>query len=336
MRQSHSDNKKAIKNLYPPESAGSNSTRAVPIVSSQATFSDVVEMLSVRASDFVTINYIYVVDEDEKLTGVVSVKELFKSPKEKSVLELAERSLVTVRPHTDQERVALVALKHNIKAVPVVDKRGYFIGVVTSDTIISVLHKESIEDTLHHAGSINMDNPLTSLVHGSSWLHFRKRSPWLLIGLLGGVGAASVVSFFEHSIAEYLVLASFIPTVVYMADAVGSQTQTIFVRSLALEKKLDLKEYLKREAVVNFSLALLLGVAITILVAVFFSTWKIAFVVGIAIFFTVVESMVVALSMPYVLSKMGFDPAVGSGPFATVVQDILSLVIYFGVIVLLL
>jgi len=316
---------------YPLETAGRRMITTVPIVRPNQTITEIELMLLEKIKEFETINYIYVVNEEKKLVGVISIKELFRSSKDAVVEEIMKRELVTVRPHIDQERVAVLAIKHNLKAIPVVAHDNIFLGVVPSDTILDILHQEQIEDILLSAGIRKFKEPVRSLIFAPAKTHFKKRIFWLVLGLAGGIIAAFVVSSFEESLKTYLILAAFIPAVVYMADAVGSQTQTIFIRSLAIEEKLNFKKYLQREIRVGLLLALVLGV-----IMFFFSFfWQkvllFGLILGISFFATIIVAMAVAIFLPWLFLKIKYDPAVASGPFATIIRDILSLLIYFVV-----
>lgn len=311
--------------------AGRLMTSKVPIISKDATVSDVEKLLLKKTDEFETINYIYLTDQYQRLKGVISIKELFRSPKEAKVSRLIIKDIASVRTHTDQEKVALLALKHNLKAVPVVDKDDRLLGVVPSDTILKILNTENIEDALHMVGAGKLENPAVSIIKAPALLHFKKRLPWLVLGLIGGIIAAFIVGFFERSLEEQIALAAFIPAIVYMADAVGAQVQTIFIRSLALQKSLDLKKYLWREVRVNIFLSLVLGGLIFLFSFLWLASLPLSFVLGFSVFLTVLSAMVIALGLPLFLQKIRFDPAVASGPFATVLRDIISLLIYFGI-----
>ena len=205
------------------------------------------------------------------------------------------------------------------------------LGVIPSDVILNILHNENIEDVLRFAGVNKLKDPAVSIIKASAAIHFRKRLPWLILGLFGGIVAALVIGFFEEALRVHLALAAFIPAVVYMADAVGSQTQIIFVRSLALNHKLNLKKYIWREARVNLFLALVLGVIISIVSLLWWKSSLLGIILGVSIFLTILTAMAVAIFLPWLFSKFKYDPAIASGPFATVIRDILSLLIYFGI-----
>jgi magnesium transporter len=319
------------KNSYSSELAGHLMVTNIPIVSEEATVKDVEAILQKNASDFDSINYIYILSKTRKLRGVISIRELFRAPREQLAKELSTKDVISVRAHTDQERIALLALRHNLKALPVIDKDDNFLGVVDSDAILNVLHSENIEDVLRFAGSGKLDNPAVDIIKSGPWLHFKKRLPWLIFGLIGGIGAAFVVGFFEQELAAQIALAAFIPAIVYMADAVGTQTQIIFIRSLAIDHHLDILKYLWRELKVNVFLALILGLLISLFALLWMGSGVLCLILGLSVVLTVLVAMAVAVTMPLVLQKMNFDPAIASGPFATVIRDVMSLLIYLAI-----
>src|SRR5690606_22730291 len=149
---------------YPKETAGRLMARNVPVVNLSATIEEVEKLLIKEVKNFDSINYIYVVDSSSVLKGVLSIKELFSNSKSGQVSSVMKTDLVTVRGHSDQERVSRLAIAHNIKSVPVVDDRGVFLGAVSSDVILNVLHEENIEDVLYSAGLSRSDNPSQMLL----------------------------------------------------------------------------------------------------------------------------------------------------------------------------
>lgn len=318
--------------VFPKDSAGRLMTMAVPVVHSSKTAAEVEGLLRSKAGDFETINYIYIVNEKRELVGVLSVQELFHLESHETLERFLTTALITVRPHTDQERVAQLALKHNIKAIPVVSKEHIFMGVVPSDRILSVLNLEHTKDVLQFAGVKHKDlHPAEVLLQSAPLAHVKMRLPWLVLGLLGGVFAAAVIGFFEETLADELILAAFIPAIVYMADAVGSQTQMLFVRALSIEHGLKVRAYLLRESIVNFFLGVILAGLIFILSLLFTQSLVISTILAVSIFLTVWFTVLVAITLPWFFYIRGYDPAIASGPLATVVRDILSLCIYLTV-----
>lgn len=313
------------------ESAGRRMTNKIPVVCEEETIGGIERLLIEKTELFDTINYIYVVDKDGKLINAISIKELFRSPKTKKVSEFPVKEIIKARVHTDQEKVALLALKHNLKAVPLVDKEDHLVGLVSSDVILNILDNENIEDFLRFAGVHRFDKTPYEMLKASAKSQIRSRLPWLIIGLFGGLLAAGVVAFFEDSIKTELVLAMFMPLIVYMNDAIGTQTQTIFVRSLAIDPHLSLKKYLWREMKIGIVIAFICALLLTILSTLFGGKFIIGCILGLTIFIGLTSAVFSAFLITYLLYKLKKDPAVGSGPFTTIIQDILSLVIYFGV-----
>lgn len=323
------ETEKNIQQTFPKNTAGRMMITGVPIINSDTKLSDIEKLFFKKSKELETINYIYVVDQDGKLVGILSVKDLFRFPKETPAKDIMRTDLITARAHTDQEHIALLALRHNIKAVPVVDKSDRLIGIVPSDIILNILHSEDIEDHLKSAG-VHSEEPAKLLISGSAGLHIKKRIPWLLLGLAGGILAALVVDSFTLELSQYLLLASFIPAVVYMADAVGSQSQIIFIRSLGLDKTLKLSGYIWREIKVGISLSTIFAMLVGIISFLIWKEAALSLIFAITFFLTILLAMAVAILLPWALFKLKYDPAVGSGPFATIVRDILSLAIYFG------
>ncbi len=322
------DNKK-----YPNESAGRKMIEAVPLCYAEERILDIKNMLFEKMKELETINYVYVINKENKLLGVFSVKEVFRMPEQTKVREIMEQDIIKVRPYTDQERVAILALKNNLKSIPVVDKNDKFLGVVPSDIILDVLHSENIEDFLKMVG---IRSPLQKILKGSTLYLTKVRLPWLILGLLGGISAAWIIAFFEEPLKTHFILAAFIPLILYIASAVGTQTETLFIRNLILDSRLGIKKYLFREIKAGFLMALILGGLLSLISVFWFSSsYFIGVVLGVSLFLTTLMAVLIGIFIPWLLGKLKKDPAIGTGPFATLVRDILSLVIYFAVVSLL-
>jgi len=158
----------------------------------------------------------------------------------------------------------------------------------------------------------------------------KRRLPWLLIGLAGGILAAWILGFFEELLTEKVILAMFIPVIAYMSNAVGIQTQTLFIRDIALEKELPWKKYIFRQLTSCLIIGLICSAVFFAVVLLGWDTW-LGFVLGVSMLITIMVASFWSLFIPRLLYKMKVDPALGSGPFATVVQDILSIIIYFAI-----
>lgn len=320
-----------MNNKYPLESAGRRMIGNVPTAIPGERILDIRKRLFEKAKDFETLNYIYIIDRERKLAGVLSLKDVFQKSEESKIEDLTVKDVVKVRPHTDQERIAILALRHNLKSIPVVDKENIFLGVVPSDVILGILHSENVEDILRFAGISKRGAILNETLQLPVPVLTKIRLPWLIFGLFGGLFAAQIVTFFEGSLRTYFVLAAFIPLIVYMADAVGVQAQTLFIRSLALDPRLDIRKYFLKEIKISLVIALILGLLLALISFLWLGLLTIGIILGVSLFLTVICACLIAILIPWLLQNLKKDPAIGSGPFATIVRDILTLALYFSI-----
>ncbi len=192
------------------------------------------------------------------------------------------------------------------------------------------MDNNTITKSIHHHKSMGhlAHQPITDIVKFSAMRLVKVRLPWLLFGLVGGMVATLIVRSSEGALLERLALAFFIPVIVYMSDAVGTQTETLFIRALVIEK-INLAKYLVKEVFVGFLLGTVLGVLLFIYSMIMFNDIEVSFVVAISIVVSSICSVIIATLVPLLLRHFGKDPAIGAGPFTTIVQDIFALVIYF-------
>lgn len=308
-------------------------TMAVPTATADQTAAMVLADLATFSSELVSIDYIYVLAGKE-LVGVISLHNLMSQPPEILVSHIMETKLAYVHSTTDQEVAAHLALAENIKAVPVLDERHLFHGVVTADSILQILQNEHTEDILTYAG-VRFDAN-ERLSQFTLWNHLSSRVPWLIIGLGGGLLAAWVVEHFSYAIETELALAAFIPAIVYIADSVGSQTQMVYVRSLTTRMRTTLAQTLLRELTIATFVGILLSALIGGIAWAWLGNEPIALILSTSVFFTVYFSVIVAIVLPWAFDRTGKDPALATGPLATVIRDVSSLAIYFFIALLVL
>jgi len=305
-------------------------TSKVPTILENQTIWDIEKLLLDKTKEFETISYIYVIDYDKRLKGVISIKEVFRSPKKEIVKNLLHRTLISVRSHTHQERAAYLALKHKIKSIPVVDKDGVFLGAIPSDTILKTLHYETTEDIMR-LGGVRYTAPVDDIFKLSIFKSLEHRLPWLVFGLLGGILAAGIVKSFEKILSTNLILATFIPLIVYMGDAVGTQMEAFIIRDLAINPKLIFSKYFFHQ----FLIVVLTGMIISLLAyggtTIIYRDKKFSFIVSLALFCAMISSVFSGLIIPFIFSKLKLDPANASGPIATIIQDIMSITVYFSI-----
>jgi len=309
-----------------PETAITLASDAVPTATSDATVGEVLTKVQSFSAEFKTIDYVYILD-GQRLVGVISIHELFNEQPHTLVRDCMVTNVAHVHSSSDQEIIAHLALAQNIKAVPVLNADNEFVGVVTSDVILRILQDEHTEDILKYAG-INF-SASDELSEYTLWQHFSSRIPWLIIGLLGGIAAAWVVEAFAETISKEVALAAFIPAIVYIADAVGSQTQMVFVRTLTNQRKLNIKRALRREIVIATTVGITLASLIGLLSYAWLQSSSVSMILSLAVLATVYFSVIVAVLLPWGFYRAGYDPAVATGPMATVIRDVSSLCIYF-------
>ncbi|MDD5071526.1 MAG: magnesium transporter [Patescibacteria group bacterium] len=302
-------------------------TTKVPTCGSDQKAEEVKKYILENAAKFETINYIYVLSKSKKLKGIISIHELFGCSPEAYIRNYMATDIVKARPDTDKEKVAYLALKNNIKSVPVVGKENKFIGVVSSDDILNILADEANEDFMLMSGII----PNNSADGGklSVFKSFVHRTPWIIVGLFGGLLAAKIISGFEGILEREVILAAFIPLIVYMANAVGAQTQTLYIRDLAVSQKVPILKYGLKQIGVS---ALIGAVCWLVIAGISLIAWQsqlLGAVIGFAVFCSIIAATIFAIGIPFLLVKSKNDPAIGSGPFTTIIQDVLSVLIYF-------
>ena len=298
-------------------------------VAPQTKISDVIEKVTSEAAEVVTISYIYIVD-NAKLLGVFSVKELFNALPGQKVEEISSKEIIYVSASDSLEFAAHTAVNNSIKMIPVIDK-GELVGVIDTDTIFKALRNEATEDLMATAGIFPERRVDIFLWDTSVFVHFKQRIPWLLIGLCGGVLAAFLVGIYEETLESHLAIAAFIPLVVYLADALASQIQILYIRKITLNPETNFLYYARRELFVNILLGTTLAGFVTLLSFGLYSDFRVSLVLGLSVFLTAIIAAIIALLFPMLLNKFGKDPALGSGPIATVCIDVVSLLVYFSI-----
>jgi len=317
----------------PPKAIGHNITTKVPTLSTKQKILDARELIFQKVKDFDTINYIYILTKSGKLAGVISIKDIFRNSADTRTSSIMQTKVYKAHLTSARERVAHQAIEAGIKAVPLVDEKNQFLGVVPSDQIQSILYHESKDDLLKLSGIIGKiedtaKQPIISAVKG--------RTPWILIGLMGSLITASAITKYQVILEKHLILASFIPLIAYVANATATQTQTLYVRDLAIQTEVSFKKYLSRQLKTTLVIALTCWAIMLLVTTLFWGTAYVGFIVGLSLTIAILTATFLATLIPQLLKKYGFDPAVGGGPFATVIQDFLSITIYFTIASLLL
>ncbi len=266
---------------------------------------------------------------DDRPVGLIRVEELLAAVGDQRASELMDPDPPTVVLGADQQVAAWKAVRHGESTLIVVDDAGRFLGMVPPTTILRVLLTEHEEDLSRLGGFVHDAAAARQATVEPVARRYLHRMPWLLVGLVGAIAAAAIVGSFERQLEANVLLAFFVPGIVYMADAVGTQTETLIIRGLSVG--VPIGRVVRRELVTG----LLVGVTIA---GAFFpvAVWRwgdtpVAIAAALALLAACSTATVVAMVLPWAISRLGRDPAFGSGPLATVIQDLLSIVIYFAV-----
>lgn len=267
--------------------------------------------------------------EGDVLVGLVSVEDLLAAPAGTAVEDLSYREAPVADLRTDEEQVARAMAHRSGESIAVVDGRGRFRGLISAREMLPVVAAEHDEDLARLGGYLAGAKRARGAAQESVARRLWHRAPWLLLGLLGAMATALIIGGFEHQLDSNLLLAFFVPAVVYMADAVGTQTETVLIRALSVG--VSVRAMLARELVTGVVMGALVGGAFAVFAVAGWGEARVAVAVGIALFASCSLATVVAMTLPAMLQRLGRDPAFGSGPLATVIQDLLSIVVYFAV-----
>jgi magnesium transporter len=300
----------------------------IPKFSIRKTVSEAKKKLIADSGKFDTFRYVYIIDGEE-LVGVMSIKEMMQVDGGRSLSEFCDKELVTVNLNSPLRVAVAKAMKSSITSVPVVNRSGDLLGVIGGDLIIETLNNMHISHILRHSGfNVRQDSSFTDVIRLRVRDLIAARAPWILFGLIGGMLATIMVSLFEATLQEVVALAFFMPLVVYFGDAIGMQTQMLYVRALMFEHMSGLR-FAVREFIVDGILAAIGALMIGTFAYLLGYSPEVMAIVMISIFIVGLKAGFIAILLPTFLHKRKIDPALGSGPFTTILQDTLSLLIYF-------
>ena len=337
LRQADKDMRREINELlkYPEDSAGSIMTTEFIVLRPDMTAEMAIKRIRRTGVDKETIYTCYVTDDNSKLIGITSVKDLLLADDDKVVRDLMEENVISVFTLDDQEQVAQIFSAYDFLAVPVVDKEQRLVGIVTIDDAIDVIQEEATEDIEKMAAVLPSDKPYMKT---SVWGIYKKRVPWLLILMLSATFTSTIISSFDSVLAQVLILSSFIPMITGSGGNAGSQASVSVIRALSLGE-IEFKSMFKvlwKEFRVAIFCGLTLAAANFIKLMIFDlrgheNGFFIALVVSLTLVGTIIMAKIVGSSLPLLSSKIGLDPAVMANPLISTVCDSLSLLIYFAV-----
>ena len=320
---------------YPEDSAGILMYTDVFTLHEETKAREAINALQDQ-EDAEMVFYLYTLDDEGRLTGVISLRDLVTTPGETMLKDIMSKQIHVVRPETDQEEVARIVSQYNFLAVPVVDSEDRLLGIVTVDDVVDIIREEATEDFLQMVGA-GKDR---EILLKSSWENARMRLPWLFASWVGGILAAFIIGVFDNVLQSTIALAAFIPVIMGMGGNIGTQSSTIIVRGLATGRvsiENSIKILFK-----EIRVGLMLGILYGLLLGVFavFKFLDVSPMLGIVVGTSICISMIIAATIgslvPLVLNRFEIDPAVATGPFVTTSIDILGVACYFLIAIYLL
>lgn len=318
-----------IKELlhYEEKTAGSIMTTEFVAIRAHQTVKRAMQILRQEAPEAETIYYVFVVDQQKRLVGVISLRDLIIAEDDVLIEDIMNERVVSISVGEDQEEAARLMRDYDFLALPVLDFQQHLLGIITHDDIVDVIEEEASEDysklaAISDDGTIDR-NPFSSA---------RKRLPWLVILLFLGMMTASLIGQFEETLDKVALLAVFIPLIAGMAGNTGTQALAVVVRGIATG---DFEEHSKwnlilREAGTGLITGTTCGILVTIIIFLWQGTFFLGILVGFSLLCTLIVATLAGAMVPLLMHKLNIDPAVASGPFITTINDIISILIYFG------
>lgn len=313
---------------YPDETAGRLMTNRFVWIRDYYTTREAVDKLKSFADFAETLSYLYVIDQNRKLVGVVSYRDLLIAEPQDKIRDIMYERVISVTVDQDQEEVAQTIQKYDFLAIPVVNEENILMGIVTVDDMIDVVFQEANEDIekLSASGkSIDFDTKASVAAY--------RRLPWLILLLFIGVVSGSIISNYEDVLTKVVALSFFMPMISGMTGNTGTQSLAVVVRGLISNtiNKAVVTKLIFRELLVGLIIGITCGVIITIIAYVWQSDLMLGLVVGLSLICTLIIGTLSGTIIPIILYKLNIDPAVASGPLITTLNDIFSLFIYFGI-----
>ena len=321
------EHKADIKELlkYDEDSAGGLMAKELVKVNENWTVTKCVKEMRIQATEVTRVHSIYVVDDNDKLIGRLSLKDLLVANPRSSIKSVYIPKVDFVNVHDEAESVANIMQKYDLEAIPVVDDKNILLGRITIDDIVDLIKEEAEKDYQLAAGilqDVDVDDTIFQLS--------RARLPWLLLGLLGGIGAAIVMGAFDDILVKHQILFYFTPLIAAMAGNVGVQSSAIIVQGLAND---DIRGSVNNRLIKETFLSILNGVILSVILFLFImisgEEYLVALAISISLVIVIIVAGIIGTFIPLFLEKRGIDPAIATGPFITTSNDIFGILIYF-------
>lgn len=326
--------------VYGEDTAGGRMTTDFIALRKDVTAYNAIEYLRENAPDAETIYYVYVVDKQGKLSGVISLRELIIAKPTSLVEDIMSEKVISVNVTDDQEEVARLVSKYDFLAIPVTDSHGRLRGIITVDDIIDVIQEEATEDIYKFAGTSETESEY--LEDDNFFIKVfssvKARLPWLIITLFGGVLSARILGNYQDTLSQYTQVAFFMPLLTGMGGNVGTQSSTLTVRGLATGY-IDMKKAFKtifQEMSIGACVGMICSIIVCVVAFLWMKNFKLGVVVGIAMAANMITASTIGTLVPIIFKKLGVDPAVASAPFISTTLDITGITIYFTLTTILL
>lgn len=325
--------------IYEEESTGGIMTTGYIEVNKDMTAKEAIEHMRSHAEEAETIYYIYVVDNAEKLVGVLSLRELITARDSSIIEDLMSENIISVYVDEDREEAVRLVSKYNLIAIPVIDRQKRLKGIITVDDIIDVMEEEASEDMYKFAGTSEQERDFVEKVNPTSKEQIissvRARIPWLIITLLGGLLSMVIFSNLDFIMnPTYASLVFFIPVVIGMGGNIGTQSSALAVMVLS-NKDLEFKNVI-REGMVGLITGIICSILIGIVIFIFMRDIDIVLVVSLSLFINMIVGAMIGAFMPFLFKKMDVDPSIISAPIIATLLDIVGIAIYLMITTLLL
>ncbi len=314
---------------YEEWTVGSVMTSDYATLAPDLTSTKAIEALRAQAIDAETIYYAYIIDDDRKLIGVVSLRDLLVARPSQRVSEVMDTEPVWIRADDEQEDAAKLIARYDLLALPVLDNNDRLVGIVTADDAMDVTEEEVTED--FYKGAIVQPIEM-SLAEATIATLYKARIFWLVLLVFGNIFSGAGIAYFEDTIAAHLALLFFLPLLIASGGNAGTQSATLMVRALATGdvRPADFGRLLSREVVVALTLGVTMAVAVST-IGVWRGGPEIALVVALAMISIVLMGALIGMCLPFIFAKFDRDPAAASGPLVTSIADVLGVLIYFSI-----
>ena len=310
---------------YPEDTAGGIMALEFVAIKADSTVQDAIEVIREKGEEVENLYYLWVVDDHNRLVGVVSLKDLLVEPGDRKISEIMNPEVISANVHADQEEVIQLVKRYDLVNIPVVDDQNRLVGRITHDDVIDVIEDEVDEDMTRMAGVMDQEITEESAVKIS-----RARLPWLIGGIMGEFISALVISRFESSLEKIIALSFFFPVIMAMGGNTGQQAAIIVVRGLATGDISLIKtgKRLFTELKVALGNGIICGVLLGLIVGTWLGNYELGAVVGLALLTVMLNAGLIGSAIPLFFKKIGVDPALATGPFVSTSNDVFGLLIY--------